>query len=66
MQRELPGIESGRERIDNISDTALRAFRVRYNDNTITKDARRWSSSWSGDRLAPRGRSGKGSREELA
>ena len=33
------GIESGRERIDNISDTALRAFRVRYNDNTITKDA---------------------------
>ena len=39
MQRELPGIESGRERIDNISDTALRAFRVRYNDNTITKDA---------------------------
>ena len=39
VQRELPGIESGRERIDNISDTALRAFRVRYNDNTITKDA---------------------------
>ena len=39
MQRELPGIESGRERLDNISDTALRAFRVRYNDNTITKDA---------------------------
>ncbi len=38
VQRELPGIESGRERIDNISDTALRAFRVRYNDNTITKD----------------------------
>ncbi len=39
VQRELPGIESGRERLDNISDTALRAFRVRYNDNTITKDA---------------------------
>ena len=39
VQRELPGIESARERIDNISDTALRAFRVRYNDNTITKDA---------------------------
>ena len=38
VHRELPGIESGRERIDNISDTALRAFRVRYNDNTITKD----------------------------
>ena len=39
VQRELPGIESGRGRLDNISDTALRAFRVRYNDNTITKDA---------------------------
>ena len=39
VQHELPGIESGRERLDNISDTALRAFRVRYNDNTITKDA---------------------------
>ena len=38
VQRELPGIESARERVDNISDTALRAFRVRYNDNTITKD----------------------------
>ena len=37
-QGELPGIESDLERIDNISDTALRAFRVRYNDNTITKD----------------------------
>ena len=39
VQRELPGIESGRGRLDNIKDTALRAFRVRYNDNTITKDA---------------------------
>ena len=38
VQRELPGIESAQERDDNISDTALRAFRVRYNDNTITKD----------------------------
>ena len=37
-QGELPGIESDLERIDNISDTALRAFRVCYNDNTITKD----------------------------
>ena len=37
-QGELPGIESDLERIDNISDTALRVFRVRYNDNTITKD----------------------------
>ena len=38
VQQELPGIESKRKRDDNISDTALRAFRVRYNDNTITKD----------------------------
>ena len=37
-QGELPGIGSDLERIDNISDIALRAFRVRYNDNTITKD----------------------------
>ena len=37
-QRELPGIQARLERIDNITDTALRAFRVRYNDNTITKD----------------------------
>ena len=27
------------ERTDNITDTALRAFRVRYKDNAITKDA---------------------------
>ena len=39
VQREFPGIESGRERLDNITDTALRAFRVHYADNTITKDA---------------------------
>ena len=26
-------------RVDNISDTALRNFRVHYNDSTITKDA---------------------------
>ena len=37
-QGELPGIKSALERNDNISDTALRAFRVRYNDNTVTKD----------------------------
>ena len=37
-QGELPGIKSDLERNDNISDTALRAFRVRYNDNTVTKD----------------------------
>ena len=29
---------SARERIDNITDTALRMFRVRYGDRTITKD----------------------------
>ena len=37
-QGELPGIQAKLERIDNITDTALRAFRVRYSDNTITKD----------------------------
>ena len=30
--------ENEPERIDNISDTALRAFRKHYDDNTITKD----------------------------
>ena len=38
-QKELPGLGRKLERIDNISDTALRAFRVRYNDNTITRNA---------------------------
>ena len=38
-QGSLPGIKPTLERIDNITDIALRAFRVRYNDNTITKDA---------------------------
>ena len=38
-QEELPGFEPALEKIDNITDTALRAFRVHYNDNTITKDA---------------------------
>ena len=37
-QGQLPGIQARLERIDNITDTALRAFRVRYSDNTITKD----------------------------
>ena len=37
-QSELPGIESDLQRVDNISETALRAFRVRYSDNTITRD----------------------------
>lgn len=35
----LPGIEEVLDRIDNISDTALRAFRDHYRDDTITKDA---------------------------
>ena len=34
----LPGHEQKLERVDNISNRALRAFRVRYEDNTITKD----------------------------
>ena len=37
-QGTLPGVGQELERIDNITDTALRAFRVRYNDNSITKD----------------------------
>ncbi len=37
-QGKLPGIEPGLERVDNVSDTALRAFRVRYADNAIGKD----------------------------
>ena len=37
-QGTLPGVGRELERIDNITDTAVRAFRVRYNDNTITKD----------------------------
>ena len=36
---ELPGIELEPERIDNISDTALNAFREHYCDDAITKDA---------------------------
>ena len=35
----LPGIGEEPDRIDNISDTALRAFREHYRDDTITKDA---------------------------
>ena len=37
-QGALPGVGQELERIDNITDTAVRAFRVRYNDNSITKD----------------------------
>lgn len=33
------GIDKPPERIDNISDTALHAFREHYNDDSITKDA---------------------------
>ena len=35
---ELPGIDQEPDRIDNISDTALDAFRYHYSDSTITKD----------------------------
>ena len=37
-QRLLPGYEQRLERIDNISNTALHAFRVHYSNNAITKD----------------------------
>ena len=33
------GFDEAPERIDNISDTALRAFQEHYSDDTITKDA---------------------------
>ena len=35
----LQGIEETSDRIDNISDTALRVFRSHYRDDAITKDA---------------------------
>ena len=35
----LPGIGEAPDRIDNISDTALHAFREHYSNDTITKDA---------------------------
>ena len=35
---EFQGFHEAPERIDNISDTALRAFREHYSDNTISKD----------------------------
>ena len=38
LQNELPGIETDLECVDNISDTALRTFRVRYSDSAIAKD----------------------------
>ena len=37
-QAALPGFDQELEWVDNIHDTALRALRTRYNDDTITKD----------------------------
>ena len=37
-QDDLLEAESGLQRIDNITDAALHDFRVRYGDNSITKD----------------------------
>ena len=37
-QATLPGIDRRRERVDNISDGTLRAFRTHYDDDSITKD----------------------------
>ena len=37
-QPGLPGFDEDQERVDNITDAAVRAVRVRYGDNTITKD----------------------------
>lgn len=38
-QAALPGLEKRLEKVDNITDTALRTFRVCYKDNQISKDA---------------------------
>ena len=38
-QTDLQGVESGLQRVDNITDTALRDFRAHYGDDSITKDA---------------------------
>ena len=37
-QGTLPGFDGQRERVDNIADAALRAFRMHYQDQSITKD----------------------------
>ena len=37
-QDDLPGIGHEQERVDNVTDTALRAFRDRYADRSIDKD----------------------------
>ncbi len=39
LQGSLTGDADGLDRIDNITDAALLAFRERYDDSTITKDA---------------------------
>jgi len=39
MTSTFDGIDAAPDRIDNISDTALHAFRDHYGDDTITKDA---------------------------
>ena len=38
-ERDLTGIDSPPERVDNITDAALRAFQSHYRDNGISKDA---------------------------
>ncbi len=38
-QVDLPGFEEKLMQVDNITDTALRTFRVHYKDNQISKDA---------------------------
>ena len=38
-QGRLPGLDNELQRLDNITDTALRKFRTRYRDPSITKDA---------------------------
>ena len=38
-QHGLPGIDDTLDRIDNVSETTLRTFRVAYNDRNITKNA---------------------------
>ena len=37
-QDVLPNIAGGMERVDNVTDAALRTFRVRYGEDGITKD----------------------------
>ena len=39
VQDQLPGLPDDVQRFDNISDAALRKFRIHYQDPSITKDA---------------------------